>query len=81
MLMGDCYLPSYGGECCPQSGYSVTDAAAHKQSLEDEILSLRSRMEQIFVQEKSFTSELVIEISCLLDLKINEYMKGIYRRI
>lgn len=76
MLMGDCYLPSYGGGCYPQNGHSAVDAAARKRTLEDEILVLRSRMEQIFVQEKSFTSELVIEISCLLDLKINEYMRG-----
>ncbi|WP_082708205.1 aspartyl-phosphate phosphatase Spo0E family protein [Paenibacillus sp. DMB5] len=79
MLMGDCYLPSYGGGCYPQNGHSAVDAAAaRKRTLEDEILVLRSRMEQIFVQEKSFTSELVIEISCLLDLKINEYMRGAY---
>ncbi|WP_340009543.1 aspartyl-phosphate phosphatase Spo0E family protein [Paenibacillus sp. FSL K6-0276] len=45
-------------------------------SLEDEIRILRSKMEQLFLQEKSFTSDNVIEISSLLDLKINEYMKG-----
>ncbi|MCK6074469.1 aspartyl-phosphate phosphatase Spo0E family protein [Paenibacillus silvae] len=44
--------------------------------LEDEIRMLRSKMEQIFMQEKSFTSDVVIEISSLLDLKINEYMKA-----
>ncbi|QKS60379.1 aspartyl-phosphate phosphatase Spo0E family protein [Paenibacillus barcinonensis] len=45
-------------------------------SLEDEIRMLRSKMEQIFMEEKSFTSDIVIEISSLLDLKINEYMKA-----
>ncbi|MBY0012984.1 aspartyl-phosphate phosphatase Spo0E family protein [Paenibacillus typhae] len=79
MLLGDCYLSPYGGGSYPQSGHSAVDAhAARKRTLEDEILVLRSRMEQLFVQEKSFTSELVIEISCLLDLKINEYMRVAY---
>nr|WP_209861415.1 aspartyl-phosphate phosphatase Spo0E family protein [Paenibacillus shirakamiensis] len=45
-------------------------------SLEDEILLLRSKMERLFLQEKSFTAEIVIEISSLLDLKINEFMKN-----
>lgn len=45
-------------------------------SLEEEIHMLRRKMEQIFLQEQSFTSEIVIEISSLLDLKINEYMKA-----
>ncbi|WP_188540710.1 aspartyl-phosphate phosphatase Spo0E family protein [Paenibacillus segetis] len=44
-------------------------------SLEDEIHQLRCKMERIFSQEKSFTSDNVIEISSLLDLKINEFMK------
>ncbi|MFK0520715.1 MULTISPECIES: aspartyl-phosphate phosphatase Spo0E family protein [Paenibacillus] len=48
----------------------------HDISLEDEIHLLRRKMEQIFMEEKSFTSEIVIEISSLLDLKINEYMKA-----
>lgn len=45
-------------------------------SLEDEIQMLRTRMEEIFLAEKSFTSDIVIEISSLLDLKINEFMKS-----
>ncbi|WP_435921891.1 aspartyl-phosphate phosphatase Spo0E family protein [Paenibacillus sp. DYY-L-2] len=45
-------------------------------SLEDEILMLRSKMEKLFQQENSFTSDVVIEISSLLDLKINEFMKS-----
>ncbi|MEK3827878.1 MULTISPECIES: aspartyl-phosphate phosphatase Spo0E family protein [Paenibacillus] len=52
------------------------DASLHNISLEDEIRMLRSKMEQIFLEEKSFTSDIVIEISSLLDLKINEYMKA-----
>lgn len=81
MLIGDCYLPSYSGECYPGNGQrsSAADAAARKLSLEREILILRSRMEQLFMQEQSFTSQQVIEISCLLDLKINEYMKELHR--
>ncbi|WP_229696065.1 aspartyl-phosphate phosphatase Spo0E family protein [Paenibacillus albidus] len=47
----------------------------YESYLEDEIRILRSRMEQLFDQENSFTSENVIAISGLLDLKINEYMK------
>ncbi|MNH79328.1 hypothetical protein D3C87_492750 [compost metagenome] len=46
------------------------------ESLEDEILVLRNRMERLFLQEQSFTSDIVIEISSLLDLKINEFMKS-----
>ncbi|HWO53148.1 aspartyl-phosphate phosphatase Spo0E family protein [Paenibacillus sp. FSL M7-1455] len=53
-----------------------TTDSAKNISLEDEILMLRNKMEQIFMQEQSFTSEVVIEISSLLDLKINEYMKS-----
>ncbi|MNJ44770.1 aspartyl-phosphate phosphatase Spo0E family protein [Paenibacillus bouchesdurhonensis] len=45
-------------------------------TLEDEIQQLRTRMEEIFLVEKSFTSDIVIEISSLLDLKINEFMKS-----
>jgi hypothetical protein len=44
-------------------------------TLEDEIHILRNRMEKMFLQEKSFTSDIVIEISRSLDLKINEFMK------
>lgn len=82
MLSADYYLPSYGGESSPGSGNrpSKGDATARRLSLEDEIRILRSRMEQLFLQENSFTSDNVIEISSLLDLKINEYMKGCSRR-
>ncbi|MEK8212305.1 MULTISPECIES: aspartyl-phosphate phosphatase Spo0E family protein [unclassified Paenibacillus] len=82
VLCADCYLPSYSGECYPGNGKRSckADASTRKLSLEDEIQALRSRMEQLFMQEKSFTSDIVIEISSLLDLKINEYMRGRMRR-
>lgn len=57
---------------CNNSRLSSPEAV----SLEDEIHILRSKMERIFSQEKSFTSDNVIEISSLLDLKINEFMKN-----
>jgi hypothetical protein len=44
-------------------------------SLEDEISNLRYKMEQAVTQEKSLTSELVVQLSSMLDHKINEYMK------
>lgn len=42
--------------------------------LEDEIYHLRIRMEQIFNREQCLTAPNVVEISTLLDTKINEYM-------
>lgn len=77
MLSADYYLPSYGGKDLSVSGKlpSKGDASTRILSLEDEIRILRCKMEQLFLQEKSFTSDNVIEISSLLDLKINEYMK------
>lgn len=82
VLSADYYLPSYGGECCSGSGKRPPrgDANAHRLSLENEIQVLRSRMEQLFLQENSFTSDNVIAISSLLDLKINEYMRGRHRK-
>lgn len=77
MLFADHYAPSYGRECFSGSRKRAAkgDASLRGLSLEDEIRVLRGRMEQLFTQEKSFTSDNVIEISSLLDLKINEYMK------
>jgi hypothetical protein len=82
VLSADYYLPSYGGECFSGSGKrsSKGDASVRRLSLEDEIRILRTKMEQLFLQEKSFTSDNVIEISSMLDLKINEYMKVRPRR-
>jgi hypothetical protein len=53
--------------------------AAPEQFLEDEIYFLRRRMEQMFNQEQSLTSDSVIELSNLLDNKINEYMHTMSR--
>jgi hypothetical protein len=44
-------------------------------SLEEEIYLLRCRLEQMVIEGRSMTSEAVIELSTLLDSKINEYMK------
>jgi hypothetical protein len=44
-------------------------------SLEEEIRLLRKWMERLVEEEQSFTTEVVIAISTLLDLKINEFMK------
>jgi len=51
------------------------DSFGESGSLVDEIDSLRRSMTEAFLREMSFTSEPVIEISRLLDVKINEYMK------
>lgn len=53
-------------------------SVASSISLEDEILYLRDEMVRMFQQEESLTSDLVVELSCQLDLKINEYMKSYY---
>lgn len=81
MFCAEYDLPSYSGDYVAEDEQrgdwsSKTTDSAKNVSLEDEILMLRNKMEQIFMQEQSFTSEVVIEISSLLDLKINEYMKS-----
>lgn len=48
------------------------------KSLQEEIDMLRRRMTETFLQEDSFTAEPVMELSRMLDLKINEYMKMSY---
>lgn len=81
VLSADYYLPSYGGECSSGSGIHPPRVMQMRRlSLENEIQVLRSRMEQLFIQENSFTSDNVIAISSLLDLKINEYMRGRHRK-
>lgn len=80
MLCADYDLPTYRG-CYAAEGNRnkwsthTTDSSGKDNGLEDEIQVLRSRMEQMFTQEKSFTSDIVIEISIMLDRKINEYMR------
>lgn len=46
---------------------------AKKELLEEEIRQLRKQMELVAQSENSFTSEIVIQLSVLLDEKINEY--------
>jgi len=48
--------------------------------LEDEIYALRTKMEQSYMEELTFNSEKVIDLSRKLDVKINEYMQFITRR-
>ncbi|MFC7681142.1 aspartyl-phosphate phosphatase Spo0E family protein [Paenibacillus sp. GCM10028914] len=80
-MYSDYELSPYRGDFISEgqdhNKWSVKSAKSSPQdiSLEEEIHVLRRKMEQIFLQEQSFTSEIVIEISSLLDLKINEYMK------
>ncbi|WP_322904461.1 aspartyl-phosphate phosphatase Spo0E family protein [Paenibacillus campi] len=56
------------------------DDARQFISLENEIHMLRTRMEQMFIEKQSFTVEDVLEVSMLLDIKINEYMHMRYHR-
>ncbi|MEW9699700.1 aspartyl-phosphate phosphatase Spo0E family protein [Paenibacillus sp. SI8] len=45
-------------------------------SLEEEIHSLRRMLEQMVVDGREMTSESVVELSTVLDRKINEYMNN-----
>lgn len=49
--------------------------SAMEPALEDEIYTLRMRMEQMYSTEQSLTAPLVVEISTLLDQKINQWMQ------
>ncbi|WP_025691882.1 aspartyl-phosphate phosphatase Spo0E family protein [Paenibacillus zanthoxyli] len=71
------YYMWFGAKRFPESGKASArdDAVSCSLSLEEEIHILRKRMEQLFMQEKSLTSDNVVEISSKLDLKIIEYMK------
>jgi hypothetical protein len=44
--------------------------------LEEEIYSLRCMLEQMVLEGRLMTSDAVIELSTILDSKINEYMKS-----
>ncbi len=46
----------------------------NKALLEEEIRQLRGRMEDVARSEQSFTSETVIQLSMLMDEKINQYI-------
>ncbi|MEK3733909.1 MULTISPECIES: aspartyl-phosphate phosphatase Spo0E family protein [Paenibacillus] len=80
-MLYDYELSNYRGDFMAEDNqhgkWSIKSAKSTPQeiTLEDEIHMLRQKMEQIFMEEQSFTSDIVIEISSLLDLKINEYMK------
>jgi hypothetical protein len=50
-----------------------SSSASH---LEEEIYSLRSMLEQMVIEGRLMTSDAVIELSTILDSKINEYMKN-----
>lgn len=79
MYCAEYNLPGYRGHLIAENGKAWSTSSENSSqmlSLEDEIYLLRMRMEQLFLEEQSFTSELVIEISMLLDLKINEYMRS-----
>ncbi|UHA76130.1 aspartyl-phosphate phosphatase Spo0E family protein [Paenibacillus sp. 481] len=60
----------------PKWSGKTRNVSSELLALEDEICILRKQMEQMFQEEQSFTAEKVIEISRLLDVKINEYMKS-----
>lgn len=47
---------------------------SHEDRLEEEIRELRMKMEQLYLEQGSLLSSAVIEISRLLDEKINEYI-------
>lgn len=71
----DCLLSEKRNDVAKWSYKARKLSPSPLKSLEDEIYSLRKKMELTFVQEKSLSSDPVMEISRLLDLKINEYMK------
>jgi hypothetical protein len=54
---------------------STHQLSSSMRNLEDEIYALRIKMEQSYLEEATFNSELVIDLSRKLDAKINEYMR------
>ncbi|MDI4644639.1 aspartyl-phosphate phosphatase Spo0E family protein [Cohnella hashimotonis] len=63
-----------------RNAYSEAGASPsyNDRSLIEEIDLLRRRMTETFLREDSFTAEPVMEISRMLDVKINEYMRLSY---
>jgi hypothetical protein len=59
---------------------STQHLSSSMRNLEDEIYALRIKMEQSYLEEATFNSELVIDLSRKLDAKINEYMRFLRRR-
>jgi hypothetical protein len=56
-------------------GFISSRGVVERMVLEEEIKNLRSKLEMLVSGGADMTSEAVIEISGLLDLKIIEYMK------
>jgi hypothetical protein len=83
MSCGEYNLPTYRGNFIAEDNSEKWKVNVNVNNtiplrripLEDEIRLLRNRMERIFMEEKSFTADIVVEISSLLDLKLNEYMR------
>ncbi|WP_258881591.1 aspartyl-phosphate phosphatase Spo0E family protein [Paenibacillus sp. sptzw28] len=59
---------------------SAKQLSSSMRILEDEIYMLRTKMEQSYMEEETFNSDKVIDLSRKLDLKINEYMNFKRRR-
>ncbi|MBG9791805.1 sporulation protein Spo0E [Paenibacillus dendritiformis] len=72
LLREDGFHPKWSGK--------TRNVSSKMLALEQEIRILRKQMEQMFQEEQSFTAESMIEISSMLDLKINEYMKSLGKR-
>lgn len=73
---GHCYIDSNQEKNNYNVYHSkVRTSPRRDMSLEEEIIYLRNIMEEVFVEENSFTSETIVQISCMLDIKINEFMK------
>lgn len=53
--------------------YSPTPRRTPEVLLEEEIDRLRLQLEQMIREERSLTSDAVVEMSRILDVKINEY--------
>jgi hypothetical protein len=59
--------------------YRMSSKPSPSTSLEEEIYVLRRKMEQMASRERSLTAPKVVELSMILDRKLNEYM-GIFQR-
>jgi Spo0E like sporulation regulatory protein. len=57
-----------------RSSHSTRKPPLTLQVLEQEIMVLRNAMERMYREQATFQSELVIDLSRQLDVKINEYM-------
>lgn len=56
-------------------GTRISGCNRFVNNLEEEIFQLRLRMERVILENKSLTSQNVLEISNILDEKINAYMR------